>query len=91
MMIFAFYKHTEKRDIHDEPDNAKSIRIHTIKYKFTKHTDNKAKKDWDGSRPFQWFFGMPIIAIQPRNPEFQFSAVETITIHFVKSGLQNTS
>ena len=53
MMIFAFYKHTEKRDIHDEPDNAKSIRIHTIKYKFTKHTDNKAKKDWDGSRPFQ--------------------------------------
>ena len=37
----------------DEPDNAKSIRIHTIKYKFTKHTDTKAKKDWDGSRPFQ--------------------------------------
>ena len=56
MMIFAFYKHREKRDIHDEPESAKSIRIHTIKYKFTKHTDNKAKKDWDGSRPFQWLF-----------------------------------
>ena len=40
---------------------------------------------------FSDYFGIPIIAIQPRNPEFQFSAAEFLTIHFVKSGLQNTS
>ena len=29
----------------------------SIKYKFTKYTEHKAKKnDWGGLRPFQWLF-----------------------------------
>lgn len=40
---------------------------------------------------FSDFFGIPIIAIQPRNPEFQISTAEFLTIHFVNFVFQNTS